>query len=655
MVRPRRAVLIGLDAPIASRVYGYAVRGFLPALKRLIESGVYMENYLVPYPTVTPENWTTIATGAHIGTHGITGFWVHIPGEDIYAVRSAWNTDLCQAEYLWDAAEKVGLKSILVNWPCSYPATVKSSYQLWGTGLAPNEWRTDREKGILYVADLADGQLFSTYDIPFASKISLRKASNWVGLDPSIKSLEAELKLNYSVCRKAGEIGEKRSKVRSPDRWFMLVLDTHGSGYDKVLLSKSKDLKDVFVELSPGSWSPVVVDEFLTDEGIRKGAFRCKLLELSRDGYRIRLLVTPICNLEGYSYPPGLSSEFSKVNPLAPPSHIFFDGLGWGWYDVDTYLELLEMEHRCLSDAAVYLMKNKDWNLLFMHMHAPDWMYHYAIPIEKWDPSSPWYEGEEKAKLYERVELETYKIIDNAIGRIIEAAGSDSLIIIVSDHGARAKGYEFSPVEALAEAGLIAFKETEHGRIIDLDRSLAIPAHGPWIYVNLKGKYRHGVVEPSEYEKVQDKIIDALYSYTDPKTGRKPIALAIKKRDAILLGLYGDRIGDVVYAVKDDYGEHHGQLPTCEYGVGSLKGLLIISGPGIKKGVTLDRVVYATDIVPTICYLLGIPPPRNAEGSIIYSILEEESQISKMDKHIYEHMDIESPRKWTLGFYQVES
>ncbi|MBS7642599.1 MAG: alkaline phosphatase family protein [Candidatus Bathyarchaeia archaeon] len=650
MAKPSRAVLIGLDAPIAGRVYDYAKRGLLPYLKKLIDDGVYAENYLVPYPTVTPENWTTIATGARIGTHGVTGFWIHIPGDDIYSVRSAWNTSLCRAEYLWDTAERFGLKSIIINWPCSYPATVRYSYQLWGTGLAPNEWRTDRERGILYVADLADGQLFSTEDLPFASRIYLRKASGWIGLDQGMDALEAELKLSYSVCRKAGEDGERHAKIRSPDRWFMLVLNTSGLGYDRILIAKSKSIGDVFTELSPECWSPTIVDEFQTDDGVRKGAFRFKLLELSRDGSRVRLLVTPICNVEGYSYPPDLSAEFSKVNPLAPPSHIFFDGLGWGWYDIDTYLELIEMEHRCLADAAVYLMKSRDWNLLFMHMHAPDWMYHYAIPIEKWDPSSRFYEGEEKAKLYEKVELETYRIIDRAIGRIAEAAGSDSLIVVVSDHGARARGYEFSPIEALAEAGLLVFKETGSGRIIDIENSLAIPAHGPWIYINLKGIYRHGVVDPSRYEEIQDRIIDALYSYTDPETGRKPIALAVKKRDAALLGLYGDRIGDVVYAVRDDYGEHHGQLPTCEYGLGSLKGLLIISGPGVKKGMVLKRIVYAVDIAPTICYLLGIPPPRDTEGSIIYQILDEHPHQGCDSRDISR-----SGRASTLGSYQIES
>lgn len=644
-IRPVKALIIGVDAPIASRVYRFALEGHLPTLKRLIESGVYAENYLVPYPTVTPENWTTIATGANIGTHGITGFRVHLPGDDLNKIYSAFNTSLCQAEFLWEAAERAGKKTILINWPCSYPARMKNGYQLGGTGLAMNEWRVAR-RGLLFFADLSDGQLFTTEDLPLATKITLKKASGWTGVTLSSDDLEAELKLSYNVCRKKGEIGERASKITSPRRWYMLIQKIE-DGYGKVIISKSKNVGEAFAKLSPGEWSDTIIDEFQTVDGPKKGAFKLKLLSLSKDGSKLRLFVTPICNLEGYSYPKSLFAEIAKINPLALPSHIAFDGFGWGWFDEETFLELVRMEHKYFEDAAVYLMKNKEWTLLMMHMHAPDWLYHHAIPPRKWDPHSDEYEGPEKAKYYEKIELEVYKIIDETIDKIIKAAGENVLTIIISDHGARACGYEFSPVEPLAKAGLLVRK----GKSIDLYKSKAIPAHGPWIYVNLKGRYTHGVVEPSEYEEVQEQIIEALYSYVDPKTNKRPVILALKKKDARLLGLYGDRIGDVVYALRDDYGKLHGQLPTCEYGIGSLKGLLIMAGPGIKKGYVLKRTVHATDIVPTVCYLLDLPVPKNAEGGIIYQALEYQA----IQEEHAETAEKPETTEEELGTFQIES
>ncbi len=650
MDRPRRVLIIGLDAPIAHRIHDYARRGFLPTFKRLMDGGVYAENYLVPYPTVTPENWTTIATGANIGTHGITGFTIHLPGEDLDKARSAWDTSLCKAEYIWESAERAGMRSIIINWPCSYPATVKGGCQLGGTGLAMNEWRTER--GILYRADLSDGQLFTTEDLPFSNKITVRRAAGWRGVNQSAGDLEAELKLRYSICRKAGKAGEELSKVRSPERWYMLIQCRDGC-YDRVTVSRSKDVGEALAVLLVGEWSETIIEEFETEDGVVRGAFKLKLLELSRDGRKVSLLVTPICNLNFYTHPKDLSEEVAKVNPLALPSHIFFDGFSWGWYDEETFIELVDMEHKWFVDAATHLMRSREWSLLLIHMHAPDWMYHYAAPLERWDPSSMEYEGRDKAEAYERVELMVYKSIDRAIGKILEEAGEDVLVVIVSDHGARAKGYNFSPIEPLKRAGLLTLKETQGGVSIDLERSKAIPAYGPWIYVNLKGRYSHGIVDPSEYGRVQDEIIDALYSYVDPETGERPVALAVKKRDARLLGLYGDRVGDVIYAVRDDYGGHHGQLPTCEYGIGSLKGLLIMAGPGIKRGYTLKGTVHATDIVPTICQLTGIPLPRDAEGRVIYQALEDHRAATAGGEEA-EEGGRKRPGE-VLGTFQVES
>jgi hypothetical protein len=37
--------------------------------------------------------------------------------------------------------------------------------------------------------------------------------------------------------------------------------------------------------------------------------------------------------------------------------------------------------------------------------------------------------------------------------------------------------------------------------------------------------------------------------------------------------------------------------------------------------VTLDRTVWLTDIVPTICRLIDVPVPRDTQGAIIYQAL----------------------------------
>jgi len=125
----------------------------------------------------------------------------------------------------------------------------------------------------------------------------------------------------------------------------------------------------------------------------------------------------------------------------------------------------------------------------------------------------------------------------------MEACGEDTLYITVSDHGATPNGPDFSPYDVLVPAGLTVMKEvktgtgrgfalnTEYGAKLekkltmisqepDVNKSTALPQRSCYVYVNLKGRDPEGIVEPADYEKVQQEIIDALLTYVDPKTGK---------------------------------------------------------------------------------------------------------------------------------------
>jgi predicted AlkP superfamily phosphohydrolase/phosphomutase len=160
---------------------------------------------------------------------------------------------------------------------------------------------------------------------------------------------------------------------------------------------------------------------------------------------------------------------------------------------------------------------------------------------------------------------------------------------------------------------------------IDWSRTRAFSQRICYVYVNLKGRDPDGIVETGrEYEEVRNEIIRILYDFTDEETGLKPVSLALKREDARILGLYGDTIGDVVYALNPEFGGEHGNfLPTAGWGIGSMKGLLIMSGPGIRRGTSLKRSVWLTDIVPTICHLVDLPIPPDSEGAIIHQAFED--------------------------------
>jgi len=604
---PNKLVVIGFDAPVASKIYEYAMKGELPNIKKLIDEGVYAENCLVPYPTITPPNWTTIVTGAWIGTHGITCFSLHKPGMPLDKTYPAFDSRDCLAEYIWQVAEREGKKTIVVNWPSSWPPTFKNGVQIGGAGLAVNEWRPGPK-----VFSIADAQLFTTQDLPLATRVDLRSAREWRGIDSLEGKLEAELKLEYP---------RAKYRVLEPKQWYLLMEEAEGEV--RIIISPVKDISKAYTILRVGEWSDIIVDTFSTEKGPIKGAFRFKLLKASLNTREISLFMTPICAMDPKelpSYPEEIGREvLENVKELPLPAHGIYDALSLGWIDVNTWLEAIEMEHKWLASTVTYLMKRVDWSMVFLHAHCPDWAYHAFM--RKLEFSEP-----EEEKLYRKAELEFYKSLDRMVGKILREVNlNETIVILVSDHGAKPSLYERpSILKILAEAGLADYREENGKIVINWERTKAVPQRAAYIYVNLKGRDPHGIVDPKDYDKVRDEVIKALYDYTDPKTGIKPIVLAIKKEDARIIGLYGDRVGDIVYALDPRFrGEHGSFLPTAELKGRSLKGLLIMAGPGIKKGYLMKRTCWLTDIVPTVCYLMELPVPRNAEGAILYQALED--------------------------------
>lgn len=608
--KPKKLVLIGLDAPTVEDILRYSHSGDMPVMARLIQGGTFAENCLVPFPTITPPNWTSIVTGAFPGTHGITCFHMHDLGEPLNVIRPAFDSRDCRAEYIWEAAERVGKASIILNYPSTWPPRIKLGVQVGGAGLSINEWRL---KGLEYGVSINGCQFFSTEEYPQATQVQLRRAAGWANL-PSQMALECEL-----------PIAQRRSKYAvNAKSYYLLILPSPDGRYRQCALCRERDFNERLTLLEPNQWSPILSDSFETNEGIKEGVLRVKLLELSEDGRSLKLYMTASCEVDGWSHPEDVARSLPMNDGMPLPAHETFFAFNLGWIDDSTFIEELEMHHRWLADAAEHLMRSIDWTLFFMHAHCPDWIYHSLI--KRSDPLCM-QDANERSKALEVIR-KSYVSIDRMIEQIISAAGEDVLIVIVSDHGALPSPYGGVPVlQILRKAGLLAMKVDEQtGReVVDWEHTKAFPQRSVYIYVNLKGRNPNGIVEPGEeYERVRDEIIDALLNWRDPKTGMRPIIMAMRREDVRSLGIYGEAIGDVVYAIRPGYGGEHGQqLATAQYSRHSMRGLLILFGPGIKSGYRMRRTVWLTDIVPTVCSLMDLPYPRDCEGAVLYQALTD--------------------------------
>lgn len=632
MQQPKKVAVIGLDCALPALIEKHIAEGHLPNFKKLFDNGTIADYALVPYPTITPPNWATIATGAWPGTHQVVDFHLPIPGKDHTTdnTQAAFGSHHIQAETIWEAADKAGKKSIVYNFPGGWPSKMKNGIVVGGSGLAIGT-TYDGHVGLDKDINLSADMIISTNSLPKGIHATFEKAKGWTNVDKmGDDPLEIAAQLNFPSA----------TNPLAPTTWYVLVRELGGKGYDTVTLSPSKDFKDAFCTLKPREWSKKIVSSFkLANGSTNHGMFRVKLVELSDDADDFRLYINAILNTTGWANPPEVAQKLVDATTEGLPGNSAgFEAMAYGWIDGETWVEINAMHSKWNADCAVNLLKDYAWDLFFMHAHPPDWAYHGIMA--NMDPlTCP---SEAKYKEAWEWHLGIMQGVDSMIGEILAVLDKDTLVVLVSDHGGVTDGPMFSPVRALINAGLAQPAKTEFkmagmgsddfgasltmtGDVLlmpDPATSKALPQTSCHIFVNLKGRDPHGIVEPEDYEKVQQEIIDALYNFR--MDGERAVAFAFTKSQARAIGLHGERCGDIVYAVNPKYCSQHGNIwMTEKFGIGSLHALFSFTGPGIKKGFRLQRTCWITDLVPTLCYLLDLPVPEQCEGSVIYQLFED--------------------------------
>jgi predicted AlkP superfamily phosphohydrolase/phosphomutase len=112
----RKMIIIGLDGATWDVITPLLERNELPNFMKLMEMGVY--GNLTSAPPLSPQSWTTIATGKIPEKHGINTFFVRIPGE-IEPIPV--NRLMIKTKTIWQILSEnnksVGILNWLITWP----------------------------------------------------------------------------------------------------------------------------------------------------------------------------------------------------------------------------------------------------------------------------------------------------------------------------------------------------------------------------------------------------------------------------------------------------------------------------------------------------------------------------------------------------------
>jgi len=626
----KELLVIGIDGAVFTLVKKFHEDGVIPNISSLMENGVLAEAYPCP-PCDTPTNWTTIATGATTATHGATSFYMHIPGEPLdLGLRKRERSQLsrfCKAEYLWNIAERHGLTPFVINYPAGWPSKFKRGAMSLYSWTMPESLPRVLASSATYT--------FSASSVDARYRI-LRAES----VPSKFSSLSPPLQVRVPI---EGGLIERPLHIKA------IILDSRGDGYDSLALQ----VKDKVHYVKRGSWSDWLELDIKTKHGVLRCLFRVKVLEISPDGTSLRLHRTDIFNTKGWTQPESLAEQFIKNSLICIEPQV-----GAVPYDIfgreSAYVSSSIREAKSLVEIIGYMKRTIGWRVCFVHYHLLDSINHrFAAPYEGLPESSS---GE--VEVAQEAMRRAYKIVDDFVGDLLKRCVSeDTVVALVSDHGAVPTWKVVNLPMAFVREGLLSYKWDERlGKyVVDWSKTLAFPYfEPPYVWVNLKGREPHGVVEPKHYEEVRDRVIEALYSIRDPENGQRVIELALRREDARPLGLGGERDGDVVYFLKPPYeifdgrlellnaaelppdafaksevygaervfGAHAYYLPTARSRNFTVSAVLIMSGPGIRRGVELKKPIYLTDLAPTLAHLMALPVPKDAEGRILYEALE---------------------------------
>ena len=283
------------------------------------------------------------------------------------------------------------------------------------------------------------------------------------------------------------------------------------------------------------------------------------------------------------------------------------------------------------AKALNYLIDENKYQVVFSHIHSVDAMGHMFWYYGKNRPIM----GKEEEEGYQAAIEEVYKQTDRYLGEFLHYLDEDWTVMIFSDHGLLIPEEEEKPligdafgcnVGVMKELGFTVLKKDENGneiKEIDWSKTRAVATRASQIYINLKGKYETGIVDPADKYELEREIIDALYNYR--LNGKRVISVAMRNKDALVLGTGGPECGDVLYWLEEGVNRLHGDaLPMVEgYNNTSVTPIFIAAGKGLKKGYNSQRIIRQADMAPTVAHMLDVRMPKQCEGAVAYQILED--------------------------------
>ena len=484
------SLILGFDSFDPILFESLHAQGKLPHLGAMAEASKYAR-FTVSDPPQTEVSWTSIATGANPGVHGIFDFVHRDPATYTPYVsllptqRGKLGVQFVsphQANTIFDEAAKMGYPSTSLWWPATFPARPGSPVRtIPGLG-APD-----------LLGRLGVGVLFSD--------------------NPDLH--DPHWKTPLQVLHAAGK-GRFTSFLQGPElkpgQFAQLDFSLESSAHKHRLVIGKQSL-----ELQIGQWSPLFEVEFKLGFFFKVKAVTRALLTQTEPDLRLYMLplqMHPLAAAWRYATPPGFVKGIWKdCGPyltLGWPQDT--TGLEEGHLNDAQFLALCETifaGRECVLMQQMQSFNEGVLGILFDDLDRIQHMFRRDHPevLEVW-----------------------YQKLDALVGRVqqrLAAINPKARLLVLSDHGFSEFTYKFHLNHWLLDNGYLVQKassasQTDGGlqasglQDVDWSRSQAYAVGLNSLYLNLRGREGQGSLAPEAIEPLLEKLRGELLALKGP-------------------------------------------------------------------------------------------------------------------------------------------
>lgn len=506
-----RLIILGFDGMDPELARRWMDEGHLPNYRRLAEEG-HFQALATSNPPQSPVAWSSFATGAAPGHHGIFDFLRRDPESyapdfsisetvppDWVLKLFGWHIPLDggqtrnrrRGEPFWLAAEARGQRATILRVPVTFPPDdvhrmlagmgvpdllgTQGTYTFYTTGRTEDGGNSSR---IVRVRPRRDGAIHTEFRGP---DHPLRPDAGALTLDVTFEPATDGMSVRFGP----------HELTLAEGQW--------------------------------SDWLPLSFD--FSGPGAAHGMVRLYLVQ----GYpRPRVYVSPI-HIDPrrpavpLSVPPGYAAELA--DSLGDYHTIGMPEETWSLNDGHlTDAAWLEMETTILAEReAMFLdaLERNDSELVvsvFVQTDRVSHMFYRGL-----DDSHPLHE--QVAPEHRDAIRWIYTEADRILGETLERMGPHDRLLVISDHGFAPYRWSVHLNRWLIENGFMTLKdgETAAGVVfsgVDWDKTRAYALGLNGIYLNLEGREAHGSVAPEGAQAVKDAIRERLAGFVHQETGK---------------------------------------------------------------------------------------------------------------------------------------